>query len=87
MKHQAMALYKACINHDPGMTLTFLREGQHMSPKYLNGQNRKMSFYVKKLARNEQMDRRFMFMKIFWPNGVVCTGVIYEGHSLSPETY
>ena len=23
MKHQAMELYKVCINHDPRMTLTF----------------------------------------------------------------
>ena len=23
MKHQAMELYKVCINHDPGMTLTY----------------------------------------------------------------
>ena len=23
MKHQGMELYKVCINHDPGMTLTF----------------------------------------------------------------
>ena len=23
MKHQAMELFKVCINHDPGMTLTF----------------------------------------------------------------
>ena len=23
MKNQAMKLYKVCINHDPGMTLTF----------------------------------------------------------------
>ena len=23
MKHQAMELYKVCINHDPGKTLTF----------------------------------------------------------------
>ena len=23
MKHQAIELYKVCINHDPGMTLTF----------------------------------------------------------------
>ena len=23
MKHQAMEFYKICINHDPGMTLTF----------------------------------------------------------------
>ena len=39
---------------------------------HLNGKNRKMSFNGKKLARNEQMDRRFMFMKIFWAQGVVC---------------
>ena len=36
------------------------------------GKNRKMSFYVRKLARNEQMDRRFMFMKIFLSLNVVC---------------
>ena len=34
---------------------------------HLNGKkNRKMSFKGKKLARNKQMDRIFMFMKIFW---------------------
>ena len=27
-KYQAMELYKVCINHDPGMTLTFLWQGQ-----------------------------------------------------------
>ena len=25
MKHQGEELYKLCINHDPGMTLTYLR--------------------------------------------------------------
>ena len=25
MKHQAMELYKVCINHDPGMTFTFFK--------------------------------------------------------------
>ena len=39
---------------------------------YSNGKNRKMSFYVRKLARNEQMETRFMFMKIVWALGVVC---------------
>ena len=23
MKHQGMKLYKVCINHDPGMTMTY----------------------------------------------------------------
>ena len=32
---------------------------------HLNGKNRKISFNGRKLARNEQMDRKFMFMKIF----------------------
>ena len=80
MKHQAMELYKVCINHDPGMTLTFLRQGQLRPPMHLNGgKNRKMSFNGKKLARNEQLDRRFMFMKIFWAQRVVCPcpGAIY----------
>ena len=39
---------------------------------HLNGKNRKISFNGRKLARNEQMDRKFMFMKIFWTQGVVC---------------
>ena len=70
MKHQAMELYKIYINHDPGMTLTFLRQGQLRLRIQLNGE--KMLFDGRKLARNEQMDRRFMFMKIFWVQGVVC---------------
>ena len=63
MKHQAMELYKVCINHDPEMTLTFLRQGQLRPPMHLNRKkNRKMSINGKKLARNEQMDIIFMFM-------------------------
>ena len=38
MKHQAMELYKVCINHDTGMTLTFLRQGQLRPPMHLNGE-------------------------------------------------
>ena len=36
---------------------------------HLNGKNRKMSFYGKKLARSEQMDRIFIFffLKYFGP--------------------
>ena len=73
MNHQEMELYKVCINHDPGMTLTFLRQGKLRSYMHLDGKkNRKMSTNSKKLARNEQMDRIFMFMKIFWSQSVVC---------------
>ena len=76
VKHQAMELYKVYINHDHGMTLTFFTA---RSPMHLNGKNRRMSFNGRKLARNEQMDRKFMFMKIFWAQGVVCPcpGAIY----------
>ena len=38
MMHQALKLYKIYINHDPGMTLTFLRQGQLRSPMHLNGE-------------------------------------------------
>ena len=65
MKHLGMEFYKVYINHDPGMILTLLRQGQLRSPMHLNGKNRKMSCNGRKLARNEQMDRRFMLMKIF----------------------
>ena len=46
---------------------------------HLNGKNRKIAFNGRKHARNEQMDRKFMFMKIFWAQGVVCPcpGAIY----------
>ena len=79
MNHQAIKLYKVCINHDPGMTLTFLQQGQLRSPMHLNGENRKMSINGKKLARNEQMDRILIYMKIFWAQRVVCPflGAIY----------
>ena len=39
MKHQAIELYKVCINHDPGMTLTFLRQGQLRLSMHLNREN------------------------------------------------
>ena len=39
---------------------------------HLNGKNRKISFNGRKVARNEQMDRKFMFMKLFWAQGVIC---------------
>ena len=46
---------------------------------HLNGKNRKIAFNGRKLARNEQMDRKCMFMKIFWAQGAVCPcpGAIY----------
>ena len=37
---------------------------------HLNGKNRKISFNGRKVARNEQMDRKFMFMKLFWAQGL-----------------
>ena len=39
MKHLGMELYKVYINHDPGMTLTFLWQGQLRLPTHLNGEN------------------------------------------------
>ena len=38
MKHQTIELYKVCINHDPWMTLTYLRQGQLGLPLHLNGE-------------------------------------------------
>ena len=38
MKHLGIELYKVYINHDPGMALTFLRQGQLRSPMHLNGE-------------------------------------------------
>ena len=37
MKHQVMELFKVYINHDPGMTLTFLWQGQLRLPMHLKG--------------------------------------------------
>ena len=47
---------------------------------HLNGKKKEnVILWPKKLARNEQMDRRFMFMKIFLAQRVVCPcpGAIY----------
>ena len=44
MKHQTIELFKVCINHDPGMTLTYLWQGQLGLPMHLNGENCSMSF-------------------------------------------
>ena len=79
MKHQAIELYNVCINHDPGMTLTFLQQGQVRPPMHLNRKIGNCDLMEKKLARNKQMERRFMIMKIFWAQRVVCPcpGAIY----------
>ena len=37
---------------------------------HLHGKISKISFNGRKVARNEQMDRKFMFMKIFWAHGL-----------------
>ena len=55
MKHQAMELFKVYINHDPGMTLTFLWQGQLRLPKHLNGENCYNVIRRAKLAVNLQM--------------------------------
>ena len=39
MKPLGMELYKVYINHDPGMTMAFLQQGQHRSPMHMNGDN------------------------------------------------
>ena len=39
IKHQTMELYKVCRNHDPGMTLTYLRQGQLRLPVHLSGKD------------------------------------------------
>ena len=53
------------------MTLTFFTAWSTKAAHAFEcAKNRKMSFNGKKLARNELMDRIFMFMKIFGPRGV-----------------
>ena len=37
-----------------------------------NGEIGKMSFDGGNLLGSRQMDRKFVFMKKFWPQGVVC---------------
>ena len=46
---------------------------------HLNGEKLEMSFNGNTLARNEQMDRGFMFVKTFWAQRVVCPcpGAVY----------
>ena len=88
MKHQAMELYKVYINHDPGMTLTFLRQGQLRPPMDLNvKKNRKMSFNGKKLANGQKI---YVYENILGPEGCLPRGNIHvydhniETSSLKP---
>ena len=39
MKHQAIELYRVCVNHDPVVTLTYFTARSHRSPMHLNGEN------------------------------------------------
>ena len=39
MEHQAEDLYKVCINHDPGMTLTYLTARSTQVAMHMNGEN------------------------------------------------
>ena len=39
MKHRWLKHNNVYINHDPVMTLTCFRQGQHRSPMHLNGEN------------------------------------------------
>ena len=67
-----MELYKVCINHDPGLTMAFPMARSTYVAHAFESEKRKMSFHGSKLARDEQMDRKFMFMVIFLAHGVVC---------------
>ena len=59
MNHLGIELYKIYINHDPGMTLTYLTaRSTEVAHAFDWGK-------IGKFARNEQMDRRFMHMIIF----------------------
>ena len=59
--------YKVCINHYPGMTLTYFTA---RSPMHLNVENCQNVISREKLERNGQMDRILMFMKKNCPHGL-----------------
>ena len=64
MNHQAMELYKVCINHDPEMTLTYFTA----RPTWVANAFDWGKLDGGKLAGSMQMDRRFMLMKQFYPH-------------------
>ena len=70
------SLYKSCPWDDLDI---FYDKGNLGLPCIGMRKNRKKELNGRKLTRKEQMDRRFMFKKIFWAQGVVCPcfGAIY----------
>ena len=63
LKHQWIELYNFFfINYDPVVTLTFHGKVNLGCLCIWMGKSGKMSFNGRKLAWNEQMDRRFMLM-------------------------
>ena len=70
MKHQAIELYKVYINHDPGMTLTFSRQGQLWSPMHLNGENiGKCHLMAENLLGMSNGQKIYVYENILGPGG------------------
>ena len=65
VKHLGMEHYKVYINHDPGMTLTYFMARSTQVTHAFEWDKIEKCHDGRKLARYEQMDRRFMLMKIF----------------------
>ena len=69
-----MKFYKVCINHDPEMTLTYFTARSTSVTNAFEWEKLVKCNQIGILAGSMQVDRRFMFMKIFCPQGLSAPG-------------
>ena len=68
MQHRVLEYYQVCSNDDPGLTLTYLRQGQILCLMLLYGKNKTMDssetvvVYDIKVGRCSQLNKRMKLM-------------------------
>ena len=79
MKHQAMELYKVCINHDPGMTLTyFTARSTWVTHAFEWGKLLKYDLKGKTCWKWANGQNIYVYEKMLYPGGGChCPGAIY----------
>ena len=65
MQHWGLEVCKVYINDDPGMTLSYFTARSNLAALRLNGKICYKVIQRVKLATNDQINRRFMFLKRF----------------------
>ena len=78
MHHRVLKYDQVCLNDDPGLTLTYLWQGQIWFLMLLYGKKGKQWIFQQllstdlKLATNDRSDKKFLLASNLCPLGAVC---------------